>query len=166
MPFPTDPFADILNEVWSRLEANPTFTGKVAAANRIKFTGDDGAPNKTNHNDADVPLVTVRLAGGTLDLWAANDESLVAQLVTIELKTDDARVQANYGQLKWAILCTLAGMENIAASLDWVVAVNSQAHTDSLAANPKARQDGWATILTIRFDCAFSRAAMVEAASI
>ena len=116
--------------------------------------------------DADVPLVTVRLAGGTLDLWAANDESLVAQLVTIELKTDDARVQANYGQLKWAILCTLAGMENIAASLDWVVAVNSQAHTDSLAANPKARQDGWATILTIRFDCAFSRAAMVEAASI
>lgn len=165
MSLPSDPFAAIHDAVWARLVRHPVFAELVLPGNRIKYSGTDNEnPDKTNPSDGDMPAVRVVLSGGSLDLFNNSEYSVVSQRVNIEIDTMDKRIAANFGKVKWAVICSLESLGDLRATLDYVTAVNSESHADTLVSNRQS-VEGWTCVLSLRFDLNFSRAEMALASA-
>ncbi len=168
MSVPTDPTTEIINAIWSKLEANSAFTNRVLAGNRIKFTSDDVDPYKKSTQDGDRPQVEIVPTGGTFAPSATSSTCMYSEGFDIRIITGEMRTQKSIGPLKQAVLNSIVNLnETIEQSLTYCLSVAPTAvsHVTQLGARGEDGPPGWATTISLRVEMKFLRSEMVTASS-
>jgi hypothetical protein len=109
VPFSTtDPWTQTLDRLWAILEANALFTSLVRPGNRVKLTGPgDGNPLKDNVQEGDLPELYIEPTVETAQFATSSKSVRLAPSWSFHLATNDMRVSARVGPVKWAILKAL-----------------------------------------------------------
>ena len=102
----TDPFTQIYNAIWTVLENHDGITSRVRLKNRIKFSGKDPDPQKSNVMDADLPELTLTPSGGGGFFWTSTGIQMEPSF-KLQLATGDLRVQKQLFPIKWEIIRAL-----------------------------------------------------------
>lgn len=114
-----DPFTQVHDALWELLEDNVGFTELVKEGNRIKFSGDERDPIKTQVQDADLPEVRIVVAGGTPALLNTTSSSKCTKRFQIQVSTGDQRVTAILFPLQWEIFRALSNWPAKLLALTW-----------------------------------------------
>lgn len=103
-----DPWTQVLNQLWALLEANSTFTARVKAENRIKFTGAaDLNPIKENIQQGDTPEVMIEPTTAAERQAFTSEQAGSDQTFSIQITTLDMRIhktdQTGADDMRWLV---------------------------------------------------------------
>jgi len=101
-----DPFTQIYNAIWTVLENHDGITKRVRLKNRIKLSGKDPDPQKTNILGADLPELMLTPAGGGGFSWTSSGLQMQPSF-RLQLAAGDLRVHKQLFPIKWQIIRAL-----------------------------------------------------------
>ena len=102
----TDPFTQIYNAIWTVLENHDGITKRVRLKNRIKLSGKDPDPQKTNILGADLPELLLTPSGGGTFRWTSSGLQMMTNF-QLRLAAGDLRVHKQLFPIKWEIIRAL-----------------------------------------------------------
>jgi len=160
----TDPYTQVIEKLWTLIEADSTLAGLVKAGNRIKFTGDGQLPMKTNPTDGDWPQLMIIPVGGPANPHTSSTSSEATQRFDFSLHTGNMMVDASLFPVKWALFKVLARAVLNELGLPFVT--NADMRDDGVEvfdarAEEQRGTKGWSLGLTVTVEMTFSRVSNV-----
>ncbi len=150
--FTTDPLTQIHNKLWETLEDNADFTTTVKDKNRIKYSGTDENPSKTERMIADTPQVTIVPQGGPINFHMSSSSMMFTRIFTIVIQSGSLRVNLQVYPLEWLIfkICFAASDTLNLSFVKKFRLVDSTLSRDEIETLGARRE--WSSTLTIQVD--------------
>ena len=152
----TDPFTEVLKALWSLLETRPEIVSLVKTKNRIKLWEGAAKQEKIKHSIADLPEIIIIPAGGQVQPAATSTGTRITQVYRIIMVDGDLRLHTVFFPLKWAIIRSLASIdENFGLSFVKRILVS-----DSMDDKNEESHPGWNMGIDIDVEMWFDREKM------
>jgi hypothetical protein len=115
-----DPFTEVLNALWSLLEASVEFTTLVPPGNRIKFTGANTNPVPEEVSLSMVPEVRLICTSSEPHPYRTTNSHSSMQRFEVQVSSGDQRLDAMHNPLKWIVFKALKDVEKqLLAMVRW-----------------------------------------------
>ena len=114
-----DPIGQMIEALWTLLEAHAPLTSMVKTGNRIKYTGENRDPEKRQIADADLPELRIVPVGSTPHPLRTSSSSTIVKRFRVEVSTGDQRIDAGLTALEWEVYRALVNWFNTLAALTW-----------------------------------------------
>lgn len=99
----SNPFTIVHDALWAMLESSSEFTDLVPVGNRIKFSGDNSDPLKSQAITTDYPEVRIVPAGGMAHIYRTSNSSSFNQSFAVQILSGDQRVDFLHFPLQWIV---------------------------------------------------------------
>jgi len=160
----SDPLSTVYDAVWAVLENHAGFTDLVPVGNRIKLSGTNPDPNKTQVASQDVPEVRIIPAGGACHLLRTSNGSSITKRFSIQVASGDQRVTEVTYPVQWEIYRAFS--KSLSTLLELVWAGKKFVKTCKLIEVQEGITDtelmrgikGWTTLVVCEIEMWFSTA--------
>jgi predicted RND superfamily exporter protein len=143
-----DPFTQVMNALWSTLEAHRGFTNLVSLSNRIKFHTGNENPEKSLNQDHDRPEVMIDPVSTTYSLFQTSTHTQVEETYAIRLATASL-VTKDLNRTRWEILRAFSKTDD-KMGLAFVVKVRFASGVTSVLDPQQNRgKGGWSDVLNV-----------------
>ena len=148
-----DPFSQVHDALWDALDNFKPFTDLVREGNRVKLNTRDANPVKQTRSTVDAPEVRIEASGLVVNLFATSTSSFIDQLYSIEIQTDDLRMNNKLFPVQWAIIRAIAQLDlNLGLSFVSKVIIGDY----ELGENDDGAK-GWQAVISVEVDMIFNR---------
>lgn len=119
LPQERDPYSMVYDSLWDMLEARTQITSRVRSGNRVKYSGDNRAPDKDKMLTGDLPEIRISVTKTDVHMNHTSNSTSVMKAYEVQVLCGDQRLDKDHLPLEFELLRAFATAHNRLTALKW-----------------------------------------------